>query len=191
MASVRLERVVVPMKERPMDLAQRTYPCLAWEDATPRIRLVSARIRERGQRGYRLERSPADGRPQEMLYRTFAEARAALDETETAAARAIELEVGRARQRLLTHRWWARRPAEPDLDRILETAVIHTEGAVLVDPQGGYAWAPPGAWHMGRHLRIDIPPEGHSLASAALAFLSALDEACKRDEALRQPLACS
>jgi hypothetical protein len=67
-----------------------------------------------------------------------------------------------------------------ELDRILELASIHSNGVVLVDPHGGYSWAPDGTWHTGCHVRLEIPPGGHCSSSATFALLQALNEVHKQ-----------
>lgn len=160
-----------------MDLEYREYQYLDGAPGVPQVRTARARIRECGGHGYQVEFRYSPEEYTSHLYPTLVEARAAIE----AATAGAEIEIERARQevrrQILAHCWWAGAVGSEDVDGMLELASIHTEGVVLIEPHGGYAWAPEGTRHIGRHVRLEIPAGGHCLASAAFALLRALDQA--------------
>jgi hypothetical protein len=170
-----------------MDLEYRQFLCLCGGGGRRGVSTASARIRECGSRGYRVEFRTSNERNESRVYPTLAEAKKAVEQLEEANTRALEKEVKRILWAMAAHPWWQARVTIEEMERILETAVIHAEGRVLVDPQGGYAWVPRGTWHRGQHLCLELPQEGHSLASAVFALSGALDEAFQRD---CRPSAC-
>jgi hypothetical protein len=161
----------------PMDVECRTYRYLNGDEDAPRLGTAIVRIGERPGHGYEVAFTRGNGECRAHAFPSLPEARKLVEETVARAEAEIRRAECEARYRVLYHPWWQAPVQKDDLDRILELASIHPEGVILIDPWGGYAWAPPESWHTGRHLRLPIPPEGHCTASAAFALVKALEDA--------------
>ena len=171
-----------------MNLEDRKYYYLNGHGDRPRVGTALASITECGARGYQVEFRFDTGVYEADEWSTLAEARAAVDEAITQAAGEIERARHDTRKRILQHPWWIKAVEAEELDKLIEQASNHAGGVVLVDPRGGYAWLPQDAWQRGRHLRLPIPKEGHSIAGATFALWDALNEAMALDLTLQGKL---
>jgi hypothetical protein len=160
-----------------MDLEYHTFQHLCLSGDGMLLVSASARIREWGSGGYRVVLDYGRENHEAFVVPTLADARAAVEERAAEAAAELAWAREQVLQNILQHPWWQTALDAEEVDRIIELASVHPDGMVLIDPRGGYTWAPAGSWHTGRHLRLEVPPGGQCSTAALFALLRALDRA--------------